>query len=121
MAAFLLMEALMICVFAAQDIFLFYIFFEAGLIPMYLIIGIWGGPNRVYAALKFFLYTLFGSLLLLIAFLYLFVESGGSFNVLDWHKTPLTMTAQILMFLSFLSPCLGPGLRPVQRVVTVMA
>ena len=102
MGAFLIMSGLTNGIFAALDGMLFYVFFEASLIPMYLIIGVWGGPNRVYAALKFFLYTLFGSLLLLIAFLYLFVESGGSFNVLDWHKTPLTMTAQTLMFMAFL-------------------
>ena len=71
MAAFLLMETLMIGVFAAQDLFLFYIFFEAGLIPMYLIIGIWGGANRIYATYKFFLYTLLGSVLMLIAMLWM--------------------------------------------------
>jgi len=102
MGAFLIMSGLTNGIFAALDGMLFYVFFEASLIPMYLIIGIWGGPNRVYAAIKFFLYTLFGSLLLLISFLYLFVESGGSFNVLDWHKVPLGMTAQVLIFLSFL-------------------
>ena len=102
MGAFLIMSGLTNGVFAALDGVLFYVFFEASLIPMYLIIGVWGGPNRVYAAIKFFLYTLFGSLLLLVAFLYLFVESGGSFNILDWHKTPLSMVAQTLMFLAFL-------------------
>jgi NADH-quinone oxidoreductase subunit M len=102
MGAFLIMSGLTNGVFAALDGVLFYVFFEASLIPMYLIIGVWGGPNRVYAAIKFFLYTLFGSLLLLIAFLYLFVESGGSFNILDWHKTPLSMVSQTLMFLAFL-------------------
>jgi NADH-quinone oxidoreductase subunit M len=78
MAAFLIMETLMIGVFAAQDIFLFYIFFEAGLIPMYLIIGIWGGSNRVYASYKFFLYTLLGSVLMLIAMLWMVNEAGTS-------------------------------------------
>ena len=102
MGAFLIMSGLTNGIFAALDGVLFYVFFEASLIPMYLIIGIWGGPNRVYAAFKFFLYTLFGSLLLLIGFLYLYMESGGSFNVLDWHRTPLTMTAQIFLFLAFL-------------------
>jgi NADH-quinone oxidoreductase subunit M len=76
MAAFLLMEALMIGVFAAQDLFLFYIFFEAGLIPMYLIIGIWGGAERIYASYKFFLYTLFGSVLMLIAMLWMARTAG---------------------------------------------
>jgi NADH-quinone oxidoreductase subunit M len=78
MAAFLLMETLMIGVFAAQDLFLFYIFFEAGLIPMYLIIGIWGGANeRIYASYKFFLYTLLGSVLMLIAMLWMMAQRGG--------------------------------------------
>jgi NADH-quinone oxidoreductase subunit M len=80
---------------------LFYVFFEATLIPMYIVIGIWGGQNRVYAALKFFLYTLLGSLLMLVAFLYLFNKSGGSFEILDWHKLPLAMPAQILLFVAF--------------------
>jgi NADH-quinone oxidoreductase subunit M len=102
MGAFLIMSGLMNGIFSALDAVLFYVFFETSLIPMYLIIGVWGGPNRVYAAIKFFLYTLLGSLLLLIAFLYLFIESGGSFNILDWHRTPLAMTAQILCFLAFL-------------------
>jgi NADH-quinone oxidoreductase subunit M len=68
---------------------------------MYLVIGVWGGPNRVYAALKFFLYTLLGSLLMLVAFLYLYDKSGGSFAILDWHKLPLAMTPQILLFAAF--------------------
>jgi NADH-quinone oxidoreductase subunit M len=80
---------------------LFYVFFEATLIPMYIVIGIWGGQNRVYAAIKFFLYTLLGSLLMLVAFLYLFNKSGGSFEILDWHKLPLAMPAQILLFVAF--------------------
>jgi NADH-quinone oxidoreductase subunit M len=78
------------------------VFFEASLIPLYLIIGIWGGANRVYAAIKFFLYTLFGSLLMLIALLYLFMQSGGSFSILDWHQLPLPIEPQILIFLAFL-------------------
>ena len=80
MAAFLILSGLMIGVFCALDGMLFYVFFEATLIPMYLIIGVWGGPNRVYAAFKFFLYTLLGSLLMLVALIYLYSESGGSFD-----------------------------------------
>ena len=102
MAAFLIMSGLMNGIFAALDAMLFYVFFEATLIPMYLIIGVWGGPNRVYAAVKFFLYTLLGSLLMLVAFLYLYDKAGGSFTILDWHKLPLAMTPQILLFLAFL-------------------
>jgi NADH-quinone oxidoreductase subunit M len=98
MAAFLIMSGLLNGIFAALDGILFYVFFEASLIPMYLIIGIWGGPNRVYAAFKFFLYTLLGSLLMLVAFLYLFMQSGGSFNVLDWHELKFGMEAQTLVF-----------------------
>ena len=89
MAAFLIMSGLMNGVFAALDAVLFYVFFEATLIPMFIIIGVWGGPNRVYAAVKFFLYTLLGSLLMLVALLYLYSKSGGSFAILDWHKLPL--------------------------------
>jgi NADH-quinone oxidoreductase subunit M len=101
MAAFLIMSGLLNGVFAALDAMLFYVFFEATLIPMYLVIGVWGGPNRVYAAVKFFLYTLLGSLLMLVAFLYLYDKSGGSFAILDWHKLPLAMTPQILLFAAF--------------------
>ena len=101
MAAFLIMSGLLNGVFAALDVMLFYVFFEATLIPMYLVIGVWGGPNRVYAAVKFFLYTLLGSLLMLVAFLYLYDKSGGSFSILDWHKLPLAMTPQILLFVAF--------------------
>jgi len=101
MAAFLIMSGLLNGTFASLDAMLFYVFFEATLIPMYLVIGVWGGPNRVYAAVKFFLYTLLGSLLMLIAFLYLYRQSGGSFAVLDYHKLPLSMTAQILLFIAF--------------------
>jgi len=100
MAAFLIMSGLMIGVFAALDALLFYVFWEAMLIPMFLIIGIWGGPNRVYASLKFFLYTLLGSLLMLVAFIYLYTQ-GGTFEILDFHRLPLTMTEQILIFLAF--------------------
>ena len=102
MAAFLIMSGLMNGIFSALDGILFYVFFEASLIPMYLIIGVWGGPNRVYAAIKFFLYTLLGSLLMLVAFIYLFRESGGSFNILDWHKLPLAIEAQTLIFIAML-------------------
>src|SRR3989441_2737093 len=102
MAAFLVMSGLLNGTFAALDAVLFYVFFEATLIPMYLVIGVWGGPNRVYAAVKFFLYTLLGSLLMLIAFLYLYNKSGGSFAVLDYHKLPLPLNAQILLFIAFL-------------------
>ena len=102
MAAFLIMSGLMNGVFAALDAVLFYVFFEASLIPMYIVIGVWGGANRVYAAIKFFLYTLLGSLLMLVAFLYLYNKSGGSFSILDYHNLPLTMEAQILLFIAFL-------------------
>ena len=98
MAAFLILSGLMIGVFAALDGVLFYVFFEATLIPMYLIIGIWGGPNKIYAAFKFFLYTLLGSLLTLVAFVYLYTRSGGSFDILTWHQLPLSSTAQTLLF-----------------------
>jgi len=102
MACFLIMSGLMNGIFSALDGILFYVFFEASLIPLYLIIGIWGGPNRVYAALKFFLYTLLGSLLMLIALLYLYMESGGSFSILDWHRLPIGMSAQTLLFVAFM-------------------
>ncbi|AVP58549.1 NADH-quinone oxidoreductase subunit M [Pulveribacter suum] len=98
MGAFLILSGLMIGVFGALDGMLFYVFFEATLIPMYLIIGIWGGPNRIYAAFKFFLYTLMGSLLTLVAFIYLYNQAGGSFDILTWHQLPLTGTAQTLLF-----------------------
>jgi NADH-quinone oxidoreductase subunit M len=101
MAAFLILSGLMVGVFSALDGLLFYVFFEATLIPMYIIIGIWGGPNRVYAAFKFFLYTLLGSLLTLVAIIWLFLESG-SFAILDWHKLPLPLEVQIPIFIAFL-------------------
>ncbi|HYG55890.1 MAG TPA: NADH-quinone oxidoreductase subunit M [Burkholderiales bacterium] len=101
-ASFLILSGLLNGVFSALDGVLFYVFFEATLIPMFIIIGIWGGPNRVYAAVKFFLYTLFGSLLMLIALLYLYNVSGGSFSILDWHTVPLPLGAQILLFFGFL-------------------
>jgi NADH-quinone oxidoreductase subunit M len=101
MGAFLILSGLMVGVFAALDGLLFYVFFEATLIPMYLIIGIWGGPKRVYAAFKFFLYTFAGSLLMLVALIYLYYKSGGSFDILTWHKLPLPMNAQSLLFFAF--------------------
>ena len=100
-AAFLIMSGLMNGVFASLDAVLFYFFFEAMLIPMYLIIGSWGGPNRVYAAVKFFLYTMLGSLLMLVALLYLFNVSGGSFEILRWYTLPLSHKAQVLIFFAF--------------------
>lgn len=101
MAALLLMEGLMIGVFASLDAVLFYVFWEAMLIPMFFIIGIWGGERRVYAAVKFFLYTLLGSLLMLVALLYLYQASGGSFRILDYHNLPLALAAQVWIFLAF--------------------
>ncbi|MBE0438662.1 MAG: NADH-quinone oxidoreductase subunit M [Gammaproteobacteria bacterium] len=101
MAAFLIMEGLMIAVFSALDAILFYVFFEAMLIPLFLVIGIWGGPNRVYATIKFFLYTLFGSVFLLLALLYL-RHVSGSFSILAFHDVSLSMAQQTLLFLAFL-------------------
>lgn len=101
LAAFLIMSGLINGVFAATDAILFYLFFEAMLIPMFLIIGIWGGPRRVYAAVKFFLYTLLGSLLMLAALIYLYNITNGSFAIADYHRVPLGATAQTLLFLAF--------------------
>ena len=101
MGAFLILSGLMIGVFCALDGLLFYVFFEATLIPMYLIIGIWGGPNKIYAAFKFFLYTLLGSLLMLVALIYLYTRSGGSFDLAVWHAMPLGGTAQTFLFFAF--------------------
>ncbi len=101
MAAFLIMSGIVNGVFASLDAMLFYVFWEAMLIPMFLIIGVWGGANRVYAAVKFFLYTLMGSLLMLVAFIYLYKHSGGSFSILDYHVLPIPMMAQILIFIAF--------------------
>lgn len=101
MAAFLVMSGLINGAFAALDAVLFYVFFEAMLIPMYLIIGVWGGPRRVYASIKFFLYTLLGSLLMLVAFIYLYFQAGYSFEILKYHTLPLPLTAQILIFIAF--------------------
>jgi NADH-quinone oxidoreductase subunit M len=100
MAAFLIMSGLMNAVFCALDGILFYLVFEAMLIPMYLIIGVWGGPNRVYAAVKFFLYTLLGSLLMLVALIYLYNVSQ-TFEILKWYRVPLEMRTQILLFVAF--------------------
>ena len=101
LAAFLILSGLLIGVFCALDGLLFYVFFEATLIPMYVIIGIWGGHNRVYAAFKFFLYTLLGSLLTLVAILYLYLKSG-SFEITAWHALPLSLNEQLLIFVAFL-------------------
>src|SRR3990167_4700031 len=101
MGAFLILRGLMIGVFCALDGLLFYVFFEATLIPMYLIIGILGGPNKIYAAFKFFLYTLLGSLLMLVALIYLYIKSGGSFDLSVWHALPLNGSTQTLLFFAF--------------------
>ncbi|MDQ6680747.1 MAG: NADH-quinone oxidoreductase subunit M, partial [Pseudomonadota bacterium] len=101
MGAFLILSGLLVGVFCAVDGLLFYVFFEATLIPMYLIIGVWGGPRRVYAAFKFFLYTLAGSLLMLVALIYLYYKSGGSFDILTWHRLPLSARSQTLLFFAF--------------------
>jgi len=101
MAAFLIMEGLMVGVFSALDAALFYVFWEALLIPMFIVIGVWGGENRVYATIKFFLYTFFGSVFMLIALLYLYSQSN-SFEILDYHHLKIGLTAQILIFIAFL-------------------
>ena len=101
MAAFLIMSGLINGVFVSLDAILFYVFFEAMLIPMYLIIGVWGGPRRVYASIKFFLYTLLGSLLMLAAFIYLYFEAGGSFDILKFQAVALPLSVQILIFVAF--------------------
>jgi NADH-quinone oxidoreductase subunit M len=101
MASFLIMSGIMIGVFASLDAVLFYVFWEAMLIPMFLIIGVWGGPNRVYAAVKFFLYTLLGSLLMLVALIYLYNKSDGSFEILDFHQVVIPLKEQILIFIAF--------------------
>lgn len=100
-AAFLILEGLMIGVFAALDALLFYVFWEAMLIPMFIIIGVWGGERRVYATMKFFLYTFLGSVFMLVALIYLYLKSG-SYSILDFQNLPLTLTEQILIFLAFL-------------------
>src|SRR6185369_3422597 len=100
MAAFLIQSGLINGAFVALDGILFYSFFEAMLIPMYLIIGVWGGPNRVYAAIKFFLYTLIGSLLMLVALIYLYNVSE-TFSILEWYAVPLSLKVQVLLFVAF--------------------
>lgn len=101
MAFFLIMEGLMIGVFASLDAMLFYVFWEAMLVPMFLIIGMWGGQRRVYATLKFFLYTFFGSVFMLVALIYMYTQSN-SFAILDFHNLPMSLNTQILIFLAFL-------------------
>jgi len=102
MAAFLIMEGLMNGVFSALDSMFFYVFWEAMLIPMFIIIGVWGGPNRVYATIKFFIYTFFGSVFMLVAMIYMYYQSG-SFAILDMHNLKLGMTEQTLIFFAFLA------------------
>src|ERR1700754_3294194 len=99
LAAFLILSGIMVGVFSSADGMLFYVFFEATLIPMYVIIGVWGGPNRVYAAFKFFLYTLAGSLLMLVALLYLYTQTH-TFDLATWHAAKLDMTPQVLLFIA---------------------
>jgi NADH-quinone oxidoreductase subunit M len=101
LAAFLIMEGLMIGVFSALDAILFYVFWEAMLIPMFVIIGMWGGPNRVYATIKFFLYTLLGSVLMLVAFVYLYLKAGKSFDIHSFYTLKLSLTEQVLIFFAF--------------------
>ena len=101
LAALLIQEGLMIGAFAALDAMLFYVFWEALLIPMFIIIGVWGGPRRIYATMKFFIYTFFGSVFMLVALLYLYGEAD-SFAILDMHTVKLGITAQILIFFAFL-------------------
>jgi NADH-quinone oxidoreductase subunit M len=102
MASFLIMEGLMVGVFSALDGFLFYVFFEAMLIPMFLVIGMWGGPRRVYATIKFFLYTFLGSVFMLVGLIYLYLQSG-TWSILSWHQMPLGLTTQTWLFLGFLA------------------
>ncbi|MES9946405.1 MAG: NADH-quinone oxidoreductase subunit M [gamma proteobacterium symbiont of Ctena orbiculata] len=101
MAAFLIMEGVMVGVFSALDAMLFYVFWEAMLIPMFLIIGVWGGANRVYATIKFFLYTFLGSVFMLVALIYMYFQSGN-FDILGFHTLKLDLTEQILIFIAFL-------------------
>ncbi len=101
MAAFLIMEGIINGVFAAQDAMLFYVFFEAMLIPMFIVIGIWGGDNRIYATIKFFLYTFFGSVFMLVSLIYMYGKAG-SFEIADLHNVKLGLMPQMLIFLSFL-------------------
>jgi NADH-quinone oxidoreductase subunit M len=100
-ASFLFLEGLMIGTFAAVDALLFYVFWEAMLVPMFIIIGIWGGPRRVYATIKFFLYTFLGSVFMLVALIYLYMKAG-TYSILAFHDLPLGMTEQVLIFFAFL-------------------
>jgi NADH-quinone oxidoreductase subunit M len=106
-ASFLILEGLMIGVFAALDALLFYVYWEAMLIPMFIIIGVWGGPRRVYATIKFFLYTFLGSVFMLVSLIYMYLQTckfgSCSYSIADFHDLPLGMTAQTLIFLSFLA------------------
>ena len=102
MASFLIMEGLMVGVFSALDALLFYMFFEAMLIPMFLVIGMWGGPRRVYATIKFFLYTFLGSVFMLVGLIYLYINTG-TWSILEWHHVPLALTVQKWLFLGFLA------------------
>jgi NADH-quinone oxidoreductase subunit M len=102
MASFLIMEGLMVGVFSALDAMLFYVFFEAMLIPMFLVIGMWGGPRKVYATIKFFLYTFLGSVFMLVGLIYLYIQSG-TWSILEWHQFPLTLEVQKWLFLGFLA------------------
>ena len=101
LAAFLIMEGLMVGVFAALDAILFYVFWEGMLVPMFILIGVWGGERRVYATIKFFIYTFIGSVFMLVALIYMYIK-GGSFAILDMHLLPLTLNEQILIFIAFL-------------------
>jgi NADH-quinone oxidoreductase subunit M len=103
MTLFLMLETLMLGVFCSLDLALFYVFFEGGLIPMFILIGVWGGARRIYAAFKFFLYTLLGSLLMLVALVFLYFKSGGSFDILTWHRLPFGLNTQTLLFFAFLA------------------
>lgn len=103
MGAFLILSGVMVGVFSSLDAMLFYVFFEATLIPMFIIVGVWGGDNRVYAAFKLFLYTLLGSLLMLVALIYLYFVSGGTFDIPTWHALPLSMLEQKILFFAFLA------------------
>ncbi len=102
LAAFLIMEGLMVAVFAALDAIFFYVFWEAMLVPMFILIGVWGGERRVYATIKFFIYTFIGSVFMLVALIYMYYK-GGSFAILDMHAMPLTFNEQVLIFLAFLA------------------
>ena len=103
MAAILVLSGLVIGTFSALDALLFYVFFEATLVPMYIIIGIWGGPRQIYSAFKFFLYTFMGSLLMMVAMAYLYTASGNSFDIQTWQNLPIGATAQTLLLFAFVA------------------